>query len=703
MANRYRGGFITASPPSITSSAASGVWTVSQALKNKSDGTWPTYVPPVFVEDVFSITQYKGAGGTQNVTYRVETTDVSGLYNNGSPAGMVLIRNLDTHSNGANGTFLIKAQTSGGSKIALADSSAASGYSSGEFQVNSNGTIKMANGELNGGSGTPRWVMNCFAESTKFFDIVEYTGDGAASKSINHDLNSQVGFMIITQTSGSGGNRIAWHRSAATNNYWLLNSTASAIATSSNFIFSNPTTTQFTVGTSLNSSGASYRAFLFAHDESADGIIYCGAAPSNGSGAIGTNGYLNIGWEPQFMIWKPEASSDTSFYDAERGWGQGDGFGPYSVFTSGATGDAIEGVNSSSRGIWAKGLHVTGQSSSANHYFVAIRRGPMRQPTSGTQVLSINAYAGTGSGTNQVVTTGFPMDSVVYARRNHAGSSNFYWFTKKGSTGRYMNTNTTGGETNMGGGNGLFIDGVPGGGLTITSHRVGGDANNSSYNFINYAFRRYPGVYDVVNYVGNGTARLLDHNLGVKPELVIVKKRSGASALGWIVTTYHYYGSTLWDRQGRLNQDQGLGGGGIFGSDSDFTSTTFPVDTYADVNESSHSFFAHLFATKAGISKVGGYTGTGTTLNVDCGFSAGARWVMIKEASRSSPANKWYVWDTARGIVTGNDPFLSFESTDAETTGTDYIDPYNPGFTISSTAASDINTNGQQYIFLAFA
>lgn len=702
MSNRYRGGYITASPPSISSSAAKGVWTISQAMKNKSDGNWPTYVEPTYIEDVFSITQYKGAGGTQNVTYRVETTDVAGLYNNGSPGGLVIIRNLDTHSNGANGTFFIKPQTSGGSKIALADSSAASGYSSGEFQVNSNGTIKMANGELNGGTGTPRWVMQCFARASRFMDVVEYTGDGAASKSINHSLNSEVGFMIITQTSGSGGNRIAWHRSAPANNYWLLNSTSASISTSTNFIFSNPTTTQFTVGTSLNTSSATYRAFLFAHDETADGIIYCGKATTDGAGAIGTSGYLDIGWEPQWMLWKPNSASDTTFYDAERGWGQGDGLGPYSIFTSGATGTATEGTHGSSRGIWAKGLHITGQASSTDHYFVAIRRGPMRQPTAGTQVLSINAYTGTGSGTNQEVTTGFPMDSVLYARRNQAGGSNFYWFVKKASTGRYMNTNSNGAETNMGGGNGMFIDGVPGGGLTITSHRVGGDANNSSYNFINYAFRRYPGVYDIVNYVGNGSARVLNHNLGAKPELVIVKKRTAASAIGWIVSSYHYYVSTRWDRQGRLNLSNGLGGGGIFGSDSDFTSTTFPVDTYQDVNENGTAFFAHLFATKAGVSKVGAYTGTGTTLNVDCGFSAGARWVMIKETDETQ-TNKWYVWDTARGIVSGNDPFMSFESNAAETTGTDYIDPYNPGFTISSTAASDINTNGRTYIFLAFA
>ena len=108
----------------------------------------------------------------------------------------------------------------------------------------------------------------------------------------------------------------------------------------------------------------------------------------------------------------------------------------------------------------------------------------------------------------------------------------------------------------------------------------------------------------------------------------------------------------------------------------------------------------YLFATCPGVSKVGSYTGTGTTLQLNCGFTSGARFVLIK---RTDSPGEWYVWDTARGIIAGNDPYLLLNSTAVEVTNTDYIDTYNPGFEISSTAPAAINALNGTYIFLAIA
>ena len=62
----------------------------------------------------------------------------------------------------------------------------------------------------------------------------------------------------------------------------------------------------------------------------------------------------------------------------------------------------------------------------------------------------------------------------------------------------------------------------------------------------------------------------------------------------------------------------------------------------------------------------------------------------------------WYVWDSARGIVSGNDPWIALNRAEAENTSTDWIDPLNSGFTVSHTGGS-VNANGGTYIFLAFA
>jgi hypothetical protein len=53
--------------------------------------------------------------------------------------------------------------------------------------------------------------------------------------------------------------------------------------------------------------------------------------------------------------------------------------------------------------------------------------------------------------------------------------------------------------------------------------------------------------------------------------------------------------------------------------------------------------------------------------------------------------------------VAGNDPYLIINSTAAEVTNTDYIDAFNSGFEISSTAPAAINGSGGLFLFLAIS
>ena len=107
-----------------------------------------------------------------------------------------------------------------------------------------------------------------------------------------------------------------------------------------------------------------------------------------------------------------------------------------------------------------------------------------------------------------------------------------------------------------------------------------------------------------------------------------------------------------------------------------------------------------MFANLAGVSKVGAYSGTGNNINVDCGFTAGARFVMIK---RTDSTGDWYYWNTALGINSGDDPYLRMNSSGSKVTNTDYIDPLNAGFTVTSSAPAALNASGGNYIFLAIA
>jgi hypothetical protein len=221
---------------------------------------------------------------------------------------------------------------------------------------------------------------------------------------------------------------------------------------------------------------------------------------------------------------------------------------------------------------------------------------------------------------------------------------------------------------------------------------------SASATYINNFFKRAPGFFDEVCYTGTGSARTVAHNLAAVPELILVKSRSAAN--GGLVynktITAAKYLKLFFTSEGNASATTDSGG---FNS-VEPTSSVFTVGSYSNVNASGETYVAYLFATLAGVSKVGSYTGTGTTLQIDCGFTGGARFVLIK---RTDSTGDWYVWDSARGIIAGDDPYLLLNSTAAEVTNTDYVDTYSAGFEISSTAPAAINASGGSFIFLAIA
>ena len=62
----------------------------------------------------------------------------------------------------------------------------------------------------------------------------------------------------------------------------------------------------------------------------------------------------------------------------------------------------------------------------------------------------------------------------------------------------------------------------------------------------------------------------------------------------------------------------------------------------------------------------------------------------------------WFIYDSARGIVSGNDPYLKLNG-GTEVTNTDYIDPLNAGFTVMPSGPSGINGDNGTFMFLAIA
>ncbi len=286
-------------------------------------------------------------------------------------------------------------------------------------------------------------------------------------------------------------------------------------------------------------------------------------------------------------------------------------------------------------------------------------------------------------------TTNFPVDMTLVKSRNLT-SEQEAWDRLRGSS-KYLLTTAADAEATFGGPAQWQVDRM----TSVLWNAGDGYSNTSPNTYGTWNFRRAPGFFDEVCYTGDGTTnRAVAHNLTVAPELIIVKARSAAN-YWWMV-----YAEPL--GPGKYLALQATFASG---TNSAFplaqTATNFYVSaTGADVNVSSVTFVAYLFATLAGVSKVGSYTGTGALQTIDCGFAAGARFVLIK---RTDSTGDWYVWDSARGISSGNDPYLLLNSTAAEVTGTNYVDTTAVGFQVTAAAPAALNASGGTYIFLAIA
>jgi len=221
--------------------------------------------------------------------------------------------------------------------------------------------------------------------------------------------------------------------------------------------------------------------------------------------------------------------------------------------------------------------------------------------------------------------------------------------------------------------------------------------NGSSVNTSQYAwmFQRAPSFFDEVCYTGTGSATTVTHNLAAVPELMIVKRRSTAGE-DW----YTYSSATGNTKYLYIDGIASAQVDSRMWNDTTPTSSVFTVGTYGGVNSSGDTFVAYLFASCAGVSKVGSYTGNGSSQTINCGFTGGARFVLIK---KSSGTGDWMVSDSARGIVSGNDPYLELNNTNAEVTGEDWLDTDSTGFVVNEVSGSNANTNGATYIFLAIA
>ena len=318
------------------------------------------------------------------------------------------------------------------------------------------------------------------------------------------------------------------------------------------------------------------------------------------------------------------------------------------------------------------------------YIYLAVRRGSLFPPEAGdaTKVFHIKSQSNADS-----YAVGFPTD-LILLNKTGGSSANSYVASRLTGNDKYLITSSTAAE---GTSSGLWsFDGAP------TQNDFDQGASTSSA-WVGWHWKRAPSYFDVVAYTGTGSARTVPHGLTVPPEMIWVKRRNTTN--NW--KTFH--SSLGGTKSMELNTTVAAetNGSALWNSTAP-TASVFSLGTASDVNGSGSTYIAYLFATLAGVSKVGSYTGNGSSSGptVDCGFSGSPRFVLIKKATGGT--GSWYVFDSARGIVAGAESQLYLNSTAAEQTATDQIDPTSSGFQIVINSGG-LNTNGETYIFYAIA
>tara|TARA_B110000444_G_scaffold225547_1_gene229468 strand:- start:280 stop:1185 length:906 start_codon:yes stop_codon:yes gene_type:complete len=275
-----------------------------------------------------------------------------------------------------------------------------------------------------------------------------------------------------------------------------------------------------------------------------------------------------------------------------------------------------------------------------------------------------------------------------------------------GANSPYLMTDSTSAEsTNSNGLQAVSSNGFTPGSMTRTNEtnsnfvawqwkcNGGTTASNTSGSITSTVQANTDAGFSIVTYTGTGATATVGHGLGVAPQIIIGKRRSGSS--NWFVG-----GSLFTSTQTMyINLTNGIDTVAESIINNVTTSTTFKLGTDTNRNAASGTHVAYCFAEKQGYSKFGKYVGNGNANGpfIYTGFKPA--FVMVKP---SSAADNWIIVDNKRDDSNAAEKRLFPDTTAAEGTGYDVCDMLSNGFKMKATSTS-WNGSGRTYIYMAFA
>lgn len=243
----------------------------------------------ITVDDVFSIDLYTGNAGTQTITNDINLSGEGGLV-------WIKSRSSRAHYLFDTARGVYKKLESNASKDEGNAATTLTAFNSDGFTIGSNGDVN---------TNSENYVAWTFRKAPGFLDVVTYTGNGTAGRTVSHNLEEAPGVIICKSRSYEPTNWAVYFKARGADDYWSLNVNSAGSyldGGNSNFRCWNkvsPTSTEFTLGSDnmVNRNGETYVAYLFGEDMS--DVIKC----SSYTGTGGSNP-INVGFQPQFVLIK---------------------------------------------------------------------------------------------------------------------------------------------------------------------------------------------------------------------------------------------------------------------------------------------------------------------------------------------------------------------------------------------------------------
>ena len=636
-----------------------------------------------FIDNLFETHLYSGTSGTRSIVNGIDLSTHGGMVWFGARSH----------------PYAYGIQSSNDLTKMLEPSSTQNPYTKTDevTSFNTNGfTLGASSGSYTNHSNC-NYVSHTFRKCPGFFDVVAWTGNNTAGRQIAHNLGSVPGAIFVRNTNGTR-NWAVYHRgtdASAPQDYWMTLNENYARQNQPHWNDTAPTSTHFTLGNDYEINGPSsqtYVAYLFAHDEAVFGdggnnsVIKCGNYTGNGS----SNGPdINLGWEAQWLLVKRTNSTEdwmkfdhmrTS--DREHMWLDDQRVNINTQDGDGAGSDSQPYLNWTSTGfkLSSNTAHTNGNGD--NYIYIAVRRpdGAVgTTPTAGTQVFT-PVYD--SSGVPLFKTPNHYVDMSLQKNSNWATSGASWNVVNRLRSKERLEPQDTHAEAY----NSLHTFDFQYG-----ESQYSGSGGNERFS---WNWKRYSG-FDMLYYTGNGSSpRNINHSLNNIPEMIVCKKVDGNA--NW--QTYHVgIGNTKYVY---WNQNYPAQTSSAVWANTTPTESVFTIGSGAEVNENGYLYLALLFSSVDGISKLGSYTGTSSAQTITTGFSP--RFLLIKQVSGNTGGTNrdWNVYDTVRGISSGNDKRLILNTTAAQNDG-NYVDVSSTGFEVNS--VNDVGANGNVYIYYAHA